>query len=232
MGAKGTNISPTCWPTCCPTCWCRLRWRRQHFANIQKCDVKYVFNVRHCTGFLTFYQCWRDVGQQYQISLILLANISPTSRQHFWRQNLAQTAPTCWSPTMLANMLARCWHRLRLPLHFHFFPPSDVKFERANTWSTLNVLQEIQFELWFWNLAICFIKGWTWFVCSRKYHACVARPGLPAKVAVVYPPPWGVNPEYRLRGQTIKVFQISFIVVVVTSRKLLPAKLSTLKVSA
>ena len=61
-------------------------------------------------------KCWRVVGQQYQISLILLANNSPTFAQHFCQRKRAQHVGRqhCWSN--VGEMLAKCWARLRWPL--------------------------------------------------------------------------------------------------------------------
>ena len=49
--------------------------------------------------------------------------------------------------------------------------------------------QDISFDLSFWNLALCFIKGWALSLWNLEFCACITCPGLPAKVAVVYPPP-------------------------------------------
>ena len=88
--------------------------------------------------------------------------------------------------------------------HFPAIWRHDV--ERFDTRSEQIVIQEFPFDLLFWNLALCFIKGWTWFLCNKKYCACIACPGLPAKVAVVYPPlkglslsiGWGARPLMSL----------------------------------
>ena len=41
-----------------------------------------------------------------------------------------------------------------------------VEFRTFSTGVKQLVTQEFPFDLLFWNLSLCFIKGWTWFVCN------------------------------------------------------------------
>ena len=101
-------------------------------------------------------QCWRDVGQQYQISLILLANISPT----FLKSKLRRKRPgrqQCWSN--VGEMLPR----LRLPLQRLCFQNCIVRenlfYKQTTTYLTSP--QQISFEM---NLVECEMK----FQAKRK----------------------------------------------------------------